>query len=40
MGGKSTSEIETEDKFNGLIEYKDIVWTKKEFKDLFRKGER
>ena len=34
-----SAEIETEDKFDGLIEYKDIVWTKKEFKNLFKKGD-
>ena len=30
---KFTTEIETEDKLNGIIEFKDISWTKKEFKN-------
>ncbi len=36
---KFTAEIETENKIEGLIEYKDISWTKKEFKNLFRPGD-
>ena len=31
--------IETEKKLNGTIEYKDISWTKKDFKDLLKKGD-
>ncbi len=34
-----SAEIETQDKLDGIIEYNDIVWTKKEFKDLFKKGD-
>ncbi len=34
-----SAEIETEDKFDGLIEYKEIVWTKSDFKNLFKKGD-
>jgi penicillin-binding protein 1A len=30
---KFSAEIETEDKLNGKIEFKDISWTKKEFKN-------
>ncbi len=36
---KFSAEIETKDKIAGTIEYKDISWTKKEFDDLFRKGD-
>tara|TARA_B100001057_G_scaffold238754_1_gene239014 strand:+ start:40 stop:2379 length:2340 start_codon:yes stop_codon:yes gene_type:complete len=31
--------IQTENNFNGLINYKDISWTKKEFKDLLKKND-
>ena len=34
-----SSEIETIDDYKGIIEYKDISWTKKEFKDLFKVGD-
>ena len=34
-----TSIIETKNKNQGTIEYKDISWTKKEFKDLLNKGD-
>ena len=34
-----STEIETKDKIEGVIEYKDISWTKKEFKDLFKIGD-
>jgi penicillin-binding protein 1A len=36
---KFSAEIETEDKIQGVIEYKDISWTKKEFKKLFQSGD-
>ncbi len=36
---KFSAEIETEDKIEGLIEYKDISWTKKEFKNLLKPGD-
>ncbi len=36
---KFSAEIETKDKINGIIEYKDISWTKKEFDDLLKKGD-
>jgi len=36
---KFSAEIETEDKIQGVIEYKDISWTKKEFKNLFQPGD-
>ncbi len=36
---KFSAEIETEDKIQGVIEYKDISWTKKEFKNLFQLGD-
>ena len=36
---KFSAEIETKDKIVGLIEYKDISWTKKEFNDLLKKGD-
>ncbi len=32
-------EIETSEKINGIIEYNDITWTKKEFDELFIKGD-
>ena len=31
--------IETENKLIGIIKYKDISWTKKNFKDLFKEGD-
>ena len=34
-----SATIETEDKFRGKIEYKDISWTRKEFKELFKLGD-
>ena len=34
-----SAEIETQEKQDGLIEYNDIVWTKKEFKDLLKIGD-
>jgi len=33
------TKIETADKFNGIVKYKDISWTKKEFQDLFEVGD-
>ncbi|MBD1153126.1 PBP1A family penicillin-binding protein [Pelagibacterales bacterium SAG-MED24] len=33
------SEIETQNNLNGEIKYKDISWTKKEFKNLFKVGD-
>jgi len=36
---KFSVEIETENKIEGIIEYKDISWTKKEFKNLFQLGD-
>ena len=36
---KFSAEIETDDYFNGIIEYQDITWTKKEFKDLLKPGD-
>ncbi len=36
---KFSAEIETEDKIQGVIEYKDISWTKKEFKNLLQSGD-
>ena len=33
------STIETQNNLQGLINYKDISWTKKEFKDLFKEGD-
>jgi penicillin-binding protein 1A len=33
------ADIETEKKIEGTIRYKDISWTKKEFKDLFKIGD-
>ena len=34
-----SAEIETQDSKEGIIEYKDISWTKKEFDELFRPGD-
>ncbi len=36
---KFSTEIETEDKLNGKIQFKDISWTKKEFRKLFKLGD-
>jgi len=36
---KFSTEIETEDKINGKIEFKDISWTKKEFNQLLKRGD-
>ena len=36
---KFTAEIETDDKIGGVIEYKDISWTKKDFKNLLQPGD-
>ena len=36
---KFSAEIETEDKIQGVIEYKDISWTKKEFENLLNPGD-
>ena len=36
---KFSAEIETDDKIEGIIEYKDISWTKKEFKNLLQPGD-
>ena len=36
---KFSAEIETDDNVIGLIKYKDISWTKKEFKELFKLGD-
>jgi len=36
---KFYAEIETEDKLKGKIKFKDISWTKKEFKKLLKKGD-
>ncbi len=36
---KFSAEIETDDNVSGLIKYKDISWTKKEFKELFKIGD-
>jgi len=36
---KFSLEIETENKLKGFIKYKDISWTKKEFKELFEIGD-
>ena len=32
-------EIETQESLNGIIEYKNITWTKKEFEELFKVGD-
>ena len=34
-----SAEIQTIDNLNGLIEYSDISWTKKEFNELFKEGD-
>ncbi len=36
---KFTTNIETKNKTQGIIEYKDISWTKKEFEELFNVGD-
>ena len=36
---KFSAEIETKKNFEGIIEYKDISWTKKEFNDLLKVGD-
>ncbi len=36
---KFSAEIETENKINGIIEYKNISWTKKEFNQLLKLGD-
>ncbi len=36
---KFSVEIETKDKIKGLIEFQDISWTKKEFNELFKRGD-
>ncbi len=36
---KFSATIETQDKINGIIEYKNISWTKKEFKQLLKPGD-
>jgi len=36
---KFSAEIETKHKKKGIIEFKDISWTKKEFDNLFKKGD-
>ncbi len=36
---KFSSEIETEDKVKGVIDYSDISWTKKEFDELLKEGD-
>ncbi len=36
---KFSVDIETQDKVKGIIEYKDISWTKKEFNKLFKSGD-
>jgi len=36
---KFSAEIQTEDKLDGKIEYKDISWTKKEFEQLLKVGD-
>ena len=36
---KFSVNIETEEKINGVLEYKDISWTKKEFNKLFKVGD-
>jgi len=36
---KFSVKIETEDKLDGVIEYANISWTKKEFKDLLKLGD-
>jgi len=34
-----SAEIETNDNLNGIIEYKDITWTKKEFNEILKIGD-
>ena len=36
---KFSAVIETEDNLEGIIEYKEISWTKKEFRDLLKPGD-
>ena len=36
---KFTAEIETEDQLNGIINYENISWTKKEITELFKVGD-
>ena len=36
---KFSVEIETKDKINGIIDYQDITWTKKEFDNLLKVGD-
>ena len=36
---KFNVEIETENKINGIIKYKNISWTKKEFNEIFKEGD-
>ena len=36
---KFSANIETENKNKGVIDYKDISWTNKEFNELFKKGD-
>ncbi len=36
---KFSAEIETDDNVSGLIKYKDISWTKKDFRELFKLGD-
>ena len=36
---KFSAKIETQDKIEGIIDYKDITWTKKEFEDLLKPGD-
>ncbi len=36
---KFSTEVETEDKLKGKIKFKDISWTKKEFRKLFKIGD-
>ncbi len=36
---KFSANIETQDGVNGKINYKDISWTKRDFKDLLKKGD-
>ncbi len=36
---KFSAEIETENKFNGVIKFEDISWTKKEFSQLLKVGD-
>ena len=36
---KFSVEIETQDKSRGIIDYKDITWTKKEFNEILKIGD-